>query len=284
MKISFTIIMLLLCRMCFGAIPELSIFAGRKTEIPIKLIHLKGQPFNWTLKFKHRTIDDGNGIVDVNGKAVIELKIPAVKPGVIMNTVLKVGEQVIRKVRIYYPNPFKDAVLSSQLLLWDAENESPIKEFLLQFKLPYETTYSLASGHSENIQLIFGIDLENQPGIPEKMLKACRKGGTIICFLPEKTSVTFPGAGIKNITIEKNTYGSEHKLQFEQKGSLTISNSPADEGCNGIMVAVPPGKIFFYPVCRIATMQNLPSELYSFANILISNRKKEKKDEKDVNF
>ncbi len=284
MKIFFTIIMLLLCRMCLGAIPELSIFAGRKTEIPVQLDHLKGQLFTWTLKFKHRTIDDGNGIVDVTGKALIELKVPAVNPGVIMNSVLKVGEQVIRKVKIYYPNPFKGAELSGKLLLWDAENESPIKEFLLQFKLPYETTNSLASGHSANIQLIFGIDLGNQHGIPEKMLKVCRKGGTIICVLPEKTSVTFTGSGIKNITIEKNTDCTEHTLQFEQKGALTISNSPADEGCNGIMIAVPPGKIFFYPVRRITSMQNSPSELYSFANILISKKTKEKKDEKNVNF
>jgi hypothetical protein len=281
----FTIaICLLSCYTSISAtMPELAIFAGKKKTIPISLPELKGQPFAWILKFEHRSLNSGHGIVDINGNAQVDLAVPKIKAGLIMNAVLEAGsgnQKISGRIRIYHPNPFAEKKgLITRIYLWDANTHSPLGEMFKQFNVPFTTTHTPEVANKKNVLIISNIKLSDHPGISKILMDKCRKGSKIICFLPKKSSANFPGAFIKEITIDKNPGNSDDKLQFQQKDDLTISNKQTDAGCSGLILSIPPGKIYFYPINRISTMQNAPHELYSFANILLINStKKEKKN------
>ena len=282
MKIILTTVFTLICIFSNGATakPELSIFAGKKKNIKIFVPALKGQAFAWLLSFKHRSLVRGHGIIDIHGNGQIELTTPKIRAGITMNTVLKYGSKdysKIMKVNIYNQNPFAGRLKEvREVQIWSDSKDSPLKEMFEEFKLPYISTHTPESATKKNIMIISGINLNTQPGITDILVEKCRKGSTVICFLPKKSPVTIPGTHVKDISIEQSSINYDDQLQFQQKGDLTISNIKTGEGCSGITVSIPPGKILFFPINRISTMQNSPMELYSFAKLLLKKQKHRK--------
>lgn len=283
MKYKLHIIIIILSVLQFNvkAAQNYAFFSGESQNIEIQLTKSKGMPFVWNLKFKHRTITEGDGIVDISGNASIDISIPAAKPGIVIETTLTImtkSEKLSIPAKIYSSNPFggREPDMKTLYLLDNSDNGS-VEKFLKIHKIKYIRINNIkAFNVKKGLLIVAGLRMESHPGVPESLIKATEPDNRIICFLPAGSELKFNASHIKSISSIEAGTNTRERLQYTRDAFVTISNKATGGGCNELDIPVGKGNIYIYPHTSISEMKKSPVMLYSFAEKFFNKKMKGK--------
>ena len=171
-------------------LPVLWLEAGKENEF--QTVVPGPQTIDWSLRFEHRVLDQGKAhettYTQAMGHRILKIKTPPLKPGVMLNAQLLIGDAPYRNVVIAPSDPFEDRetwFAEHPIALYDP-NKTTI-ELFEEEEIPFKRLGSFAEIEAvENAVIVIGqgVDFEREKGLSELLFQKAADGGTVLVATP----------------------------------------------------------------------------------------------------
>ena len=212
--------------------PWCNVFGGRAATFNVEVAARNGFDgrLGWRLAADGRTLDRGEAAVRVGAGASqaveIPLRIPDVKPGVVMDASLEVavgpagagdgGASAARRLWVFPDDPFadrRDWLKGLSIRLFDPAGKTA--EVFRQANVPAEfvdRVDALAGAGTNLIVVGEGVSFEEYRGLAEVLTRAAAAGARVLCLAPANGRFAMPGMGGADLPVPRSVAFRQHDV------------------------------------------------------------------------